>query len=545
MHITRSRHGILVIVLSSLLMLISFQVHAEAGRVIFVAGEVSAKGTDGVMRTLFKHDQVAAGEIIRTGAKSLVQIRMIDKGFIALRPNSTVRIESYALGAKKEDDVGIFELIKGGFRAVTGIIGKRLRSSYKMRTVNATIGVRGTDYTARLCNQDCDQGFSQVSGTNVADGLYVGVNMGGISLTNDLGTLDLDQLQYGYVRDATSAPVALLSAPEFLHYNSSPPNPDDQPGATESDDNLASVDSTVASRSVIEPPTADLTSDTVIRQELQLEQTELTQTQIEENAETEIVAETASGTPIDLSDGVITSSRMVVTSYAQDPATQAPFANVYANPYSSALISNNNLLAFENDSISNGVGKYSAGSATVIDLGYDPVTNIAWGRWYNGAVQFSAANGAISNLDMTSTSLHWISSPEQAGNIALPSSGTINYNWVGNTTPTDNLGNSGILGNATLDANFTNMTLDTNVDIGINNQVWNASATAIPITSNGSFTGAMDSVSVNTGASTIAGSGTAAGFFTHNATGAGLGFSLEADIGGTATSVTGTAAFQQ
>jgi hypothetical protein len=43
-------------------------------------------------------------------------------------------------------------LLKGGFRTVTGMIGKRGNAdAYKLRAAAATIGIRGTDFTSRLC----------------------------------------------------------------------------------------------------------------------------------------------------------------------------------------------------------------------------------------------------------------------------------------------------------------------------------------------------------------------------------------------------------
>jgi hypothetical protein len=149
------------------------------------------------------------------------------------------------------------------------------------------------------------------------------------------------------------------------------------------------------------------------------------------------------------------------------------------------------------------------------------------------------------NLDFSASSLHWVASPDQQQNIALPSSGSATYNLVGNTSPTDNLGNTGILGNATLNANFNAMTVDPSVAIGINNQVWNASGSGLPISGNGGFSGNLDTVNINTGNSAFTGTGSAAGFFTNNADGAGMGFSLESNINAIDTTVTGTAIFQK
>lgn len=353
------------LLLSLFILLTTTSVFAEAGRVVFVYGNVTAESPSGVVRILAKRDHVETGDIIRTSNKSLVQMRMIDKAFIALRSNSEVKIEAYSLGATKEEDTGIFALLKGGFRAVTGIIGKRLRSAYKMKTVTATIGIRGTDYTARLCNKDCNKAFGNLTASNnIADGLYVGVNQGGIDVSNDLGTLGLDELQFGYVKDATTAPVALLNAPEFLYFNSRAPDPDNEQAANS--DNEIADSPVVASRSTIEPVSSDLHTDDTIKQDLQAEQVELAQEEIEQNVVIDQLAETGSGSEFSLTDGAISSSRMVATSYGKQEASGSLSA-VYSNPFTAAEVSvDNDLKQFENRYIDNNnlIGVYSAGSSS-------------------------------------------------------------------------------------------------------------------------------------------------------------------------------------
>lgn len=524
------------------ILFLSTSVFAEAGRVIFSAGVVTAESPTGETRRLFKRSLVDAGEIVRTSKNSMVQIRMIDKALIALRANSELKIDSYKLGVNKEEDVGIFSLLRGGFRAVTGIIGKRLRSAYKMRTHTATIGIRGTDYTARLCDNDCNQAFGNINGgKSIDNGLYVGVNQGGVDLTNELGTLDLDELQFGYVKDSTTAPVALITAPEFLYFNSSAPNPDEE--ASNENSEKAEQKAVLASRSSVEPDSSDVNNDDLVKTDLKADKIEVDQDQIDSNAVIDQIAETDSGTQFSLTDGTISSSRMVVTSYGNQNDVGS-IASVRSNPFNSAKFDGNELTQFDNQYIdqTKGVGVYTSNSS-VIDLGFDPVTKISWGRWGSGSTQFQTTNGTSAPDSSNLSSVHWVSSPDQTQSIALPSSGIQSYVWVGNTTPTDNLGNTGILGNATLEANFNNFTVDSAVDIGINNQVWNATSVNVPISNDGGFSGAFSTVNVNTGSANISGSGNTAGFI--NNEGAGMGFSLEANVGGTDTTVTGTAVFQK
>src|SRR5262245_18006356 len=98
-------------------------------------------------------------------------------------------------------------LLRGEFRTVTGLIGKGSGDAYSVVTPVATIGIRGTDYSAAYCEGDCG---------DTPDGLYVGVSNGGIDVTNAGGTLELGNDQYGYVKDQSTAPDQTLAPPEVL-----------------------------------------------------------------------------------------------------------------------------------------------------------------------------------------------------------------------------------------------------------------------------------------------------------------------------------------
>src|SRR5690606_25689794 len=48
-----------------------------------------------------------------------------------------------------------FRLMRGGFRAVSGLIGKADPNEYRIATPVATIGIRGTDYIVAICDAAC------------------------------------------------------------------------------------------------------------------------------------------------------------------------------------------------------------------------------------------------------------------------------------------------------------------------------------------------------------------------------------------------------
>ena len=121
-----------------------------AGTVDFAAGNVMLVYDNGDRETLSKGMSVSAGDTIRTGYRGLAQIRMTDGGYISVQKNSSFRIDEYAYdpaqGGQKKNR-GLFSLLEGGFRAITGFLGA---DNYRVKTPVATIGIRGTEYSAEL-----------------------------------------------------------------------------------------------------------------------------------------------------------------------------------------------------------------------------------------------------------------------------------------------------------------------------------------------------------------------------------------------------------
>jgi len=115
---------------------------------------VIKKGT-----TLEKHDE------IHTGKTAKLQITFNDKTIISLGKNSDFKIDEYIFTPKNVS--AQFSVGKGFFQSITGKIGKIAPKRFKVKTANATIGVRGTTIVGEVtANRDiiaCSYGQIVVS----------------------------------------------------------------------------------------------------------------------------------------------------------------------------------------------------------------------------------------------------------------------------------------------------------------------------------------------------------------------------------------------
>jgi hypothetical protein len=124
-----------------------------AGKISYISGAVVAQRPDGTVMVLGQKAAVFEGDMLVTAKESYAQVLMNDGAKMTLRPDSNLKIEAFQF--KKESpqtDNAVFRLLKGGFRAVTGLIGKRGNpDAYKLRAKAATLGIRGTEFTTRIC----------------------------------------------------------------------------------------------------------------------------------------------------------------------------------------------------------------------------------------------------------------------------------------------------------------------------------------------------------------------------------------------------------
>ncbi len=193
-----------------MLMFICLPVNAVsmAAQVILSKGIATATTPEGEVRPLKRRSKIFSGDIIKTGPKGSVQVRFIDKALMTIKASTEMNIANYIMrkdGTDGEEEV-LMKLVKGGFRTITGSIGKGEKSAYKVDTPAASIGIRGTNYEVQ----------QEPSGAFV-----MAVYSGGISVANEAGTMDLGLgADFNFTRvSSDKPPEGLLAAPESLSVN--------------------------------------------------------------------------------------------------------------------------------------------------------------------------------------------------------------------------------------------------------------------------------------------------------------------------------------
>ena len=160
------------------------------GVVQSMKGDVRAGPVGQTARTVAVDQRLTPGTAVVTGADAQVVLRFDDGQQVVLNQNTEFRIVDFRYDASDaKADRTVFDLIKGALRMASGAIVGRNRQAVALRTPQATMGIRGTDFMVALVNP-----------------AYVSVLQGAVSVTNAAGTVALGAGTFGTV--ATSAALA-------------------------------------------------------------------------------------------------------------------------------------------------------------------------------------------------------------------------------------------------------------------------------------------------------------------------------------------------
>jgi hypothetical protein len=234
-----------------------------AGTVVNLSGPLMARKADGSVKALSLKSNVENGDTLVSEKDTYARIRFTDNSEITLKPNTQFKIENFSFDeARPEKDAAVFNLVKGGLRAVTGTLGKRSNERFGLNTPTATIGIRGTIFIAEYIPPNAAAvaayGMASVAALNQASmpdirgvgmtmtdvplntvpvqpieplriaqfnspaggtspgrapGLYVQVLDGMIHVSNPAGAQNFSAGQFGYTPNFTTPPVIVPQNP--------------------------------------------------------------------------------------------------------------------------------------------------------------------------------------------------------------------------------------------------------------------------------------------------------------------------------------------
>lgn len=124
-------------------------VAADIGQIKTSKGSVtverSAQTLPGAVGT-----RLQASDVITTGTDGAVGITMSDDSLLSAGPNSTLALERFAFDSTTNQGKFDASLRKGSLSVISGRIAKQSPDAMIVRTPNAILGVRGTEFVVSV-----------------------------------------------------------------------------------------------------------------------------------------------------------------------------------------------------------------------------------------------------------------------------------------------------------------------------------------------------------------------------------------------------------
>ena len=437
-------------------------VHAEpVGRVLVAVGDTSALRNGAVVK-LTRGAEVQTGDTLRVGEASNMQVRFTDEGITALRSNSEFRIDDYKFEEKTNIGKSFFSLVKGGMRAITGLIGRHNRDNYAVKAATATIGIRGTHFVLAQCASDC---FNK-DGSQAEDGLFGGVTDGRIAVTNQAGEKEFGKNEFFHVPSANALPKPLLAPPSFLR--------DQLEGQAKSKEGKPPAGTVAAGEGGV-TATAPVPTDTT-QPALQIAQYIPAQQNVVQTnlgvaagsypylfnlalANAGIYSFDVSSSPHSWSEAFVEQGVLTILDptklaqeqdafFAQLVTSQTPALTFLTNAFS---VSGTSDYYASYDQFGNPIGapagtvNFSWAKTAATNTGSNALAgNLSWGR-HTETEQATIVSGLDVGITFGDTRHeHWATG-DLVNFAALPTTGTYSYTWVGGTNPTDQNGAVGTM----------------------------------------------------------------------------------------------------
>lgn len=439
------------------------------GQVEFVLGEVQVERAGGVV-SLSRGASIYEGDHVQARASGMAHLRMIDRAFVSVRPNSSLRVQRYRVVALGDgEDAVQLDLTQGVFRSFTGDLGKRNPGAVKFMTPTATIGIRGTGNVTQLASDNSTLNYTITGSHSVTTANEEGIDFSVVTRAGEAVAVRAGQVPVfippplSLMRVATRPPVSNDVAGTVLVGNAGTasdqsPTDGEEGGESESEGEgegevTISLSDAGASKPVVLP--------------------EVTFTP-----------------PTDPVGSVLLAGGSAVAAGKARPAVFGYF-DVNVSQIETDELSRLKAVVAEAlpDSGFGERGVWLRSAQAVQDAGLDIDTGVTWGRW--GDVRLSTVAGSPLIRDQAVGSAHFVWVP-QGLPTTMPTAGTFTYNTIGATAPTDQNGVAGTLTAASLRVNFSAMTANLSLSTDMGSARLGALAFGVPVLNGGFHASSAD-----------------------------------------------------
>jgi hypothetical protein len=118
---------------------------ADIGQVKIARGQVTIERQGKAMPAAVG-TRLQVADVVRTGADGSVGITMDDDSLLSAGPNSALSLDNYAFDSTTNQGRLDTSLNKGTLSVISGRIAKQTPDAMTVRTPNAILGVRGTEF---------------------------------------------------------------------------------------------------------------------------------------------------------------------------------------------------------------------------------------------------------------------------------------------------------------------------------------------------------------------------------------------------------------
>jgi hypothetical protein len=135
----------------------------SAGEVEFMRGVGFAQSSGQTPRTMGKGLQLQEGDRLTTADGATAVVKLQDGTRMTVRPGTEMVLTQFKYKQDAPDNSMLINMLRGGLRTITGLISKSSPNAARIQTNTATIGIRGTDFDARICSRDCGAEANRVA----------------------------------------------------------------------------------------------------------------------------------------------------------------------------------------------------------------------------------------------------------------------------------------------------------------------------------------------------------------------------------------------